>query len=89
MENTNKYYSEITPEIEESSIQIFTTFKIKWENKEYHGTFTVTVSENIGIEEYGIEWEDESPNFGEFEDYIYEELEEKLLDKVLKKYNIP
>jgi len=74
-------------EIQDSSAQIFLSFSIIW-NQEYQGTFTVSLSENIGIEDYGIEWLDETPNFGKFEDYIYKELEEKLLKEALKKCNI-
>jgi hypothetical protein len=81
-----KHYSyNLTHDIEDISIQIFLPFSITWKNKKYNGTFFVSMSKNIGIEEYGIEWIDEKPNFGEFETEIYEEIEEKLLEEVLKK----
>jgi hypothetical protein len=61
-------------------------FSIKWKNKEFKGTFTVLLNNNE-IEECGIKWKSKSPNFGMLEDYIYEELEEKLTEIILKKYN--
>ena len=85
---TKNYIPKVTPEIEDSSAQIFMSFKVKWSEQEYYGTFIVTLSENFWIEEYGIEWESDEPDFGEFESYIYEQLEEKLLEEVLKKYKI-
>ena len=92
MTNIAKNYTpEVMPkiEIEDSSAQIFLAFSIKWKNQEYYGTFIVFLTENLGrIDDYGIEWSDEAPDFGEFESYIYEEIEEKLLEEVLKQYNI-
>lgn len=85
----NNYKPKIIPEIEkDSSIHIYLPFSIKWKGKKYDGTFMIISSENIGIEEYGIEWSNEIPEFGEFESYIYEEIEEKLLKEALKRYNI-
>lgn len=90
MESTEKRcMPKITPEIEGDSAQIFMAFTIKWNDQDYHGTFIATLSENLWIEDCEIEWSnDESPDFGEFEESVHIELEEKLLDEVLKKYNV-
>jgi hypothetical protein len=82
------YTFELKPNTEDLSVQIFMPFTLIWKNKEYNGTFLVSMSKNIGVEEYGIEWSDEAPDFGELETEIYEEIEEKLLEEVLKQYNI-
>jgi hypothetical protein len=89
--NKNNHIPEITPTIEENSadIQISVPFSITWEDKEYYGNFIITSFENIGNKDYEIEWlDDEIPDFGEFEDQIYEKLTKKLSEEVSKRYNI-
>lgn len=89
--NKNSHIPEVIPEIEEDSadIQISVTFSITWEDKEYYGNFILTSSENLGIENHEIEWlDDEIPDFGEFENQIYEKLTKNLSEEVSKRYNI-
>jgi hypothetical protein len=89
MKNAVKNHTpEITPEVGDGSVQIFLPFSITWKNQEHEGTFIVFLTENFWIDDYEIEWENESPDFGELEEQIYRELEEKLLEEVMKKYNI-
>lgn len=75
----------ITSEINKDHIQASLPFSITWKNKKLNGTFVATLTKNNEVEEWGIKWENRSPNFGELEDYIYEKLEEKLLKEVLQK----
>jgi hypothetical protein len=89
--NKNNQIPKITPQIEEDdiSIQVYLPFSITWKDKEYYGNFIATISKNIGVEEYEIEWlDDEAPNFEKFENQIYKELEEILLEEVLARCNI-
>lgn len=77
----------ITSEADKDRIRATLPFSITWKNKKLKGTFIATLTKNNEVEEWGIKWENKSPNFGVFEDYIYEELEEKLLEIILKEYD--
>jgi hypothetical protein len=87
MTNNNNYLPKLTLKIEDNPIKISLPFTIKWNNQEYHGKFIITSSKN-GIENWGIKWLKEKPNFGEFETYIYEELEENLFKELSKRCKI-
>jgi hypothetical protein len=88
MKNTEKnYIPEIDLEVGDGSIQISLPFVITWQNKEYDGNFTVYLTKKGRIDDYEIEWSNEIPNFGKLENYVYEELEKKLLKEALEWYN--
>jgi hypothetical protein len=84
---TNNHLPEITPEVGDGTIQISLPFAITWQNKEYEGNFTVYLNKKNKIDDYKIEWSDEIPNFSKLENYMYEELEKKLLKEALEWYN--
>jgi hypothetical protein len=88
----NNQIPEIVPTIEEGdvSIQVNLPFSITWEDQEYHGNFITSLSRNIGgVEICEIEWiDDEIPDFGKYEDEIYENLKKMLLKEVLKRYSV-
>jgi hypothetical protein len=77
----------LTSEVDKDHIQASLPFSITWKNEKLKGTFVATLTKNNEVEEWGIKWENRSPNFGVLEDYIYEEIEEKLLEIILKEYN--
>jgi len=85
MENTNNLEIIIT---EEPSKSIEQPFTIIWNNREYSGTFWYSYIGNIGIEEYGIEWDNKIPNLKEYEkELIIEEIKRRIKENIFQ-YNI-
>jgi hypothetical protein len=76
MRNTNNFEIIIT---EEPSKSIEQPFTIIWNNREYSGTFWYSYIGNIGIEEFGIEWDNKAPNLKEYEkELVIEEIKRKI-----------
>jgi hypothetical protein len=66
---------------------------IVWQNQEYHGTFIAYLTQKRDIldyefEDYEFEWSEKTPNFGEFESYMYEKLGEDLLEEAFEQYGL-
>jgi hypothetical protein len=61
---------------------------IVWQNQEYHGTFIVYLTQKRDILDYEFEWSEKTPNFGEFESYMYEKLGEDLLEEAFDQYGL-
>jgi hypothetical protein len=64
---------------EEPSKSIEQPFTIIYNNKEYSGTFWYAYIGDLGIEEYGIEWDSKIPKLKEYEkELIIEEMKNKI-----------
>jgi hypothetical protein len=63
----------------EPSKSIEQPFTIIYNNREYNGVFWYTYIGDLGIEEYGIEWDNKIPKLKEYEkELIIEEIKSKI-----------